>query len=131
RAPRAAPGEAPPAAGLNDPPSPVRRYGGPVRVSLMIEGQEGVTWPQWVALARACEDAGLEGLFRSDHYSGFFGGGGGADDAGAPPAGLAAIPERIQLAPGVSPATFRPPSVLARMVVTASHISGGRVELGF
>ena len=39
-----------------------------MRINLMIEGQEGVTWAQWVALAEAVEDAGLEGLFRSDHY---------------------------------------------------------------
>jgi alkanesulfonate monooxygenase SsuD/methylene tetrahydromethanopterin reductase-like flavin-dependent oxidoreductase (luciferase family) len=38
----------------------------------MIEGQEGVTWDDWVALAAACEDHGVEALFRSDHYiSGF------------------------------------------------------------
>jgi alkanesulfonate monooxygenase SsuD/methylene tetrahydromethanopterin reductase-like flavin-dependent oxidoreductase (luciferase family) len=30
----------------------------------------------------------------------------------------------------VSPATFRHPSLLAKMVVTADHVSGGRVELG-
>jgi alkanesulfonate monooxygenase SsuD/methylene tetrahydromethanopterin reductase-like flavin-dependent oxidoreductase (luciferase family) len=34
----------------------------------MIEGQEGVSWDQWLALALACEEAGLEALFRSDHY---------------------------------------------------------------
>ena len=39
-----------------------------MRVCLMIEGQEGVSWEQWVALARAAEAAGLDGLFRSDHY---------------------------------------------------------------
>jgi hypothetical protein len=33
----------------------------------MVEGQEGVGWPQWLALGRAAEAAGLEGLFRSDH----------------------------------------------------------------
>src|SRR5205823_2964385 len=38
----------------------------------MIEGQEGVTWDDWVALAEACEEHGVETLFRSDHYlSGF------------------------------------------------------------
>jgi len=38
----------------------------------MIEGQEGVTWEDWVALAEACEANGVEALFRSDHYvSGF------------------------------------------------------------
>ena len=35
---------------------------------LMIEGQEGVSWPQWLALARACEEHGVPALFRSDHY---------------------------------------------------------------
>ena len=42
-----------------------------MRVALMIEGQEGVTWDDWVALARACEESGVEAMFRSDHYSGF------------------------------------------------------------
>lgn len=37
-------------------------------VCLMIEGQEGVTWDQWVSLALVCEEHGFEGLFRSDHY---------------------------------------------------------------
>ena len=39
-----------------------------VRVCLMIEGQEGVTWDQWRALADTAEAAGFEALFRSDHY---------------------------------------------------------------
>jgi alkanesulfonate monooxygenase SsuD/methylene tetrahydromethanopterin reductase-like flavin-dependent oxidoreductase (luciferase family) len=96
----------------------------------MIEGQEGVTWEQWVALARACEDAGFEGLFRSDHYAGLRAPGGSLD-AWATLSALAVITDRIQLGSLVSPATFRHPSVLARMVSTVSHVSGGRVELGF
>ena len=39
-----------------------------MRVCLMIEGQEGVSWEQWLALAQAAEAANLDGLFRSDHY---------------------------------------------------------------
>ena len=39
-----------------------------MRLDLMIEGQEGVTWPQWQALALACEQHGIGTLFRSDHY---------------------------------------------------------------
>ena len=97
----------------------------------MIEGQEGVSWEQWVALARACEEGGLEGLFRSDHYQSVFDiPGRGSLDAWATLAGLAAVTERIRLGTMVSPATFRRPSVLARMVATADHISGGRIELG-
>ena len=39
-----------------------------MRLRLMIEGQEDVTWEDWLALARACERHGIEALFRSDHY---------------------------------------------------------------
>src|SRR5919197_4564183 len=96
----------------------------------MIEGQEGVSWEQWVALARACEDAGLEALFRSDHYSSFWRRAEGSLDAWATLSALAAITSTLRLGTLVSPATFRHPSVLARMVVTADHVSGGRIELG-
>ncbi len=97
----------------------------------MIEGQEGVTWDEWQALAVTCEAAGLEGLFRSDHYSGFHGSErAGSLDAWATICALAAITDTLRLGSLVSPATFRHPSVLARTVVTADHVSGGRVELG-
>ena len=39
-----------------------------MRVCLMIEGQEGVTWEEWLALAEACERSPIEAMFRSDHY---------------------------------------------------------------
>ena len=102
-----------------------------MRLCLMVEGQEGVSWDDWVALARACEEHRLEGLFRSDHYQSVFDiSGRGSLDAWATLAGLAAVTDRIRLGTMVSPATFRHPSILARMVVTVDHISGGRVELG-
>jgi F420-dependent oxidoreductase-like protein len=100
-------------------------------ICLMIEGQESVTWPQWVALAAACEAAGLEGLFRSDHYSSVQGRTERSSlDAWATLTALGALTERIQLGTMVTPASFRHPSVLAKQVVTADHASGGRVELG-
>ena len=99
-------------------------------VCLMIEGQEGVTWDDWVRLAGLCERHGLEGLFRSDHYTAIIRERADAHDAWATLAGLAAVTERIRLGTLVSPATFRHPSVLARMAVTVDHISRGRVEVG-
>jgi F420-dependent oxidoreductase-like protein len=97
----------------------------------MIEGQEGVTWDEWLALARAAEEAGLDALFRSDHYLSVQDRPErGSLDAWATLAALAQATERIKLGTLVSPATFRHPSVLAKMVVTADHISDGRVELG-
>ena len=100
-------------------------------ICLMIEGQEGVTWDQWVALARACEEHGFEGLFRSDHYLSFWDPKGrGALDAWATISALGTITDRIRLGAMVSPVTFRHPSELAKVVVTADHASKGRVELG-
>jgi alkanesulfonate monooxygenase SsuD/methylene tetrahydromethanopterin reductase-like flavin-dependent oxidoreductase (luciferase family) len=97
----------------------------------MIEGQEGVTWEQWLALAETAETAGLEGLFRSDHYKTIVRGGeAGSLDAWATLAALAARTERLRLGTLVSPVTFRHPAVLARNAITAGEISGGRVELG-
>jgi F420-dependent oxidoreductase-like protein len=96
----------------------------------MIEGQEGVTWDDWVRLARLAEEHGFEGLFRSDHYTAIIRPDADAHDAWATLAGLATLTERIRLGTLVSPVTFRHPSVLARMAVTVDHISRGRVEVG-
>jgi F420-dependent oxidoreductase-like protein len=101
-----------------------------MRVCLMIEGQEGVTWDRWRALAATAEEAGFEALFRSDHYMPLGGGEGGSLDAWATINALAAITSTIRLGTLVSPASFRHPSTLAREVVTADHVSNGRVELG-
>jgi alkanesulfonate monooxygenase SsuD/methylene tetrahydromethanopterin reductase-like flavin-dependent oxidoreductase (luciferase family) len=100
-------------------------------VCLMVEGQEGVSWEQWRALARAAEDAGLGALFRSDHYRSIVRGEpAGSLDAWATLAALATCTERIRLGTMVSPVTFRHPAVLAKNAVTVDHVSHGRVELG-
>ncbi len=96
----------------------------------MIEGQEGVTWEDWVRLARLAEESGFEGLFRSDHYTAIIRERADALDAWTTLAGLATQTERIRLGTLVSPATFRHPSVLARMAATVDHISKGRVDVG-
>jgi alkanesulfonate monooxygenase SsuD/methylene tetrahydromethanopterin reductase-like flavin-dependent oxidoreductase (luciferase family) len=102
-----------------------------MRLSLMLEGQEGIEWPQWLALAQAAEAAGLEGLFRSDHYRSIGRGDpAGSLDAWATLAALAACTERLRLGTLVSPVTFRPASVLAKCVTTVDRISNGRAELG-
>src|SRR5512132_172099 len=82
-----------------------------VRLALMIEGQEGVTWDDWAALASACEQHSVEALVRSDPYLS------GSDetrpalDAWTTLAGLAARTTKLQFGTLVSPATFRHPSV--------------------
>jgi F420-dependent oxidoreductase-like protein len=102
-----------------------------VEICLMIEGQEDVNWVDWQAIAAACEVHGVGTLFRSDHYLSVDDRRErGSLDAWATIAALAATTERLRLGTLVSPATFRHPAVLAKMAVTADHISGGRIELG-
>ncbi len=96
----------------------------------MIEGQEGVTWDDWVALADACEEHGVESLFRSDHYVSGFDESRPVLDAWATISGLAARTTKLELGTLVSPVTFRHPSLLARNAATAAEISGGRIVLG-
>lgn len=98
---------------------------------LMIEGQEGVTWEQWLSLALACEEHGFEALFRSDHYYSVVDAPDrGSTDAWTVLAALAARTERVRLGTLVSPVTFRHPTVLAKAAATVDEISGGRAELG-
>jgi F420-dependent oxidoreductase-like protein len=100
-------------------------------VCLMIEGQEDVTWDDWLALASACETHGVGTMFRSDHYLSVDDRRErGSLDAWATIAALSAVTVKLRLGTMVSPATFRHPAVLAKSVVTADHVSGGRVELG-
>lgn len=98
----------------------------------MIEGQEGVSWPQWQALALACEQSSVPALFRSDHYLNLDGRHPerGSLDAWGTLSALAAVTSTLRLGTMVSPATFRHPSTLAKLVTTADQLSNGRIELG-
>ena len=102
-----------------------------MRLALMIEGQEGVTWEDWCALADACEEHGVETLFRSDHYiSQGDEARNVAHDAWTTIAALAARTTTLRFGTLVSPVTFRAPGLLANAAATADHVSGGRIELG-
>ena len=100
-------------------------------VCLMIEGQEDVSWDDWLALASACETHGVGTLFRSDHYLSVDDRRErGSLDAWGTITALSATTVKLRLGTMVSPATFRHPAVLAKAAVTADHVSGGRIEVG-
>ncbi|HTG47229.1 MAG TPA: LLM class flavin-dependent oxidoreductase, partial [Actinomycetota bacterium] len=102
-----------------------------MRACVMIEGQQGVTWKDWCALADAAERLGFEGLFRSDHYFSAHGvSGRGSTDAWTLLGALAVQTRDLRLGTLVSPVTFREPALLAKAAVTVDEISGGRVEVG-
>src|ERR671925_328467 len=101
-----------------------------MRIALMVEGQEGVSWEEWLALAEACEQHGIEAMFRSDHYSSQTDTNRLATDAWTLLGALAARTSTLRFGTLVSPVTFRHPSVVARAAATVDHVSGGRVEVG-
>ena len=98
---------------------------------MFTEPQQGATYDQLLAIARASEHAGFGAFFRSDHYLAMGGDGlPGPTDAWITLAGLARETERIRLGTLVSSATFRLPGPLAIAVAQVDAMSGGRVELG-
>ncbi|MDQ3655681.1 MAG: TIGR03560 family F420-dependent LLM class oxidoreductase [Chloroflexota bacterium] len=101
-----------------------------IDVSIMIEGQQGLTWPRWQRLARAAEDLGFYGLFRSDHFSNPEGDFVDALETWVSFAWLASNTQRISFGPLVSPASFRNPSILAWQASAIDSLSGGRLRIG-
>ncbi len=99
-------------------------------IAIMIEGQNGLTWPRWQKIARIVEELGFTGLYRSDHYT----------NANPPDkeslelwvslTWLASHTERIQFGPLVSPLSFRHPTMTARMAAAVDDLSAGRLTLG-
>src|SRR5207248_9283565 len=70
---------------------------------------------------------------RSDHLLSVMAGEGGGRDCIETWVSLALAAEwtsRIEFGPLVSPVTFRPPAILARMAATVDQLSGGRLVLG-
>jgi F420-dependent oxidoreductase-like protein len=101
-----------------------------LEIAIMIEGQNGLTWPRWQKISRLVEDAGFVGLFRSDHFT----------NANPPDleslelwtslTWLADNTKRIEFGPLVTPFSFRHPAFTARMASAVDDLSGGRLTLG-
>ncbi|HZG93295.1 MAG TPA: LLM class F420-dependent oxidoreductase [Mycobacteriales bacterium] len=99
---------------------------------IMIEPQQGASYDDQLAVARATEDGGFDALFRSDHFlvMGDHDGLPGPTDAWVTLGALARETGRIRLGTMVTSATFRLPGLLAVQVAQVDAMSGGRVELG-
>jgi F420-dependent oxidoreductase-like protein len=99
-------------------------------VAMMVEGQNGLTWPRWQGIARAVEELGFAGLYRSDHMTN----GQGPDleslELWTSLTWLAGHTSRIEFGPMVSPVSFRHPVNTARMASAVDDLSGGRLRLG-
>jgi len=98
---------------------------------IFTEPQQGASYEELLAVARATERLGFDAFFTSDHYLAMSGDGlPGPTDAWTTLAGLARETGRIRLGTLVSSATYRQPGILAIQVAQIDQMSGGRVELG-
>ena len=96
-----------------------------------VEPQQGATYGDQLAVAKAAEALGYSAFFRSDHYVAMSGDGlPGPTDSWVTLAGIARETTSIRLGTMVTSATFRYPGPLAISVAQVDEMSGGRVELG-
>ncbi len=102
-----------------------------MKIGVMIEGQEGLTWERWFSIADRVESLGLDSLWRSDHFFSLMG------EMQRPAlecwtslTALAQRTQRIRFGPLVSPMTFRHPALLARMASAVDLLSNGRLVVG-
>src|SRR6516165_8410692 len=103
-----------------------------MQLRIFTEPQQGATYDDLLAVARAAEELGFDAFFRSDHFlkMGSVTGLPGPTDAWVTLAGLARDTSRIRLGTLVTSATFRLPGPLAVAVAEVDQMSSGRVELG-
>jgi len=101
-----------------------------LEIAIMIEGQNGLTWPRWKQIAKFVEEAGFVGLYRSDHITN-----------SNPPdieslelwtslTWLACNTKRIEFGPLVTPFSFQHPVHITRMASAIDDLSVGRLSLG-
>ena len=102
------------------------------RVGVQLpEVEREVRWPEYVAMARAADDAGFDSIWVGDHL--LYRADGrperGPWEAWSTLAALAAATERVELGPLVACTGFHEPAMLAKMASTVDEISGGRLVL--
>lgn len=102
-----------------------------MRLGIMVEGQEDVTWERWLRVIDLAERLGFESLWRSDHVCSVVGATERASLALWP--SLTAVPlcaSKLVFGQLVSPVSFRHPVELAQHAVALAQLSGGRFVLG-
>ena len=105
----------------------------PVRVGVQLpEVEREVRWPEYLAMARAAENAGFDTLWLGDHLLYRYGDGStrGPWEVWTMLAAIAASTSRIRLGPLVAATAFHAPPMLAKLAATVDEISGGRLILG-
>lgn len=101
-----------------------------MKLSVQIEGAQGLTWPLWQATVRDVEALGFAGLYCCDHFAN-----------AAPPdfdslevmtalTYAATVTTRMEMGMLVAPVSWRDPVMLARQSMAIDDLSGGRFVVG-
>lgn len=101
-----------------------------MKISVQIEGAQGLTWPTWQTLVREVGALPFAGLYCCDHFAN-----------AAPPdyfslevmtamTYAASHSERVELGTLVAPVSWRDPVMLARQAMAIDDLAGGRFVLG-
>jgi F420-dependent oxidoreductase-like protein len=101
-----------------------------LELAIMIEGQNGLTWPRWQKIVRLVEDLGFVGLFRSDHFTNSHSPDIESLELWSSLTWLAGNTKRIVFGSLVTPFSFRHPVHTARMASAVDDLSQGRLILG-
>ena len=101
-----------------------------LELAVMIEGQNGLTWPRWQKIVRLVEEMGFVGLFRSDHFTNSNEPDIDSLELWTSLTWLASHTKRIEFGPLVTPFSFRHPVHTARMASAVDDLSDGRLTLG-
>lgn len=101
-----------------------------LEIAIMIEGQNGLTWPRWQKIVRLVEELGFVGLYRSDHFTNMNPPDKESLELWVSLTWLACNTSRIEFGPLVTPFSFRHPAFTARMASAVDDLSNGRLTLG-
>lgn len=102
-----------------------------MKLGLLVEAEEGLTWERWRVILQAAERLEFDSVWISDHLQ--------SPWSSEPSRGLdawialtfaATHTRRLRIGSLVSPATLRPPVVLARMAAAVETLAPGRLTVG-
>ncbi len=101
-----------------------------MKVGVIVEGQEGLSWDAWRRIAVRTEELGFDSLWRSDHLLSIIDEGREATETWVALTVAALETKRLQIGSLVSPVTFRHPAMLAKLAASVDTLSAGRLVLG-
>jgi F420-dependent oxidoreductase-like protein len=101
-----------------------------LKLGVLIECEEGLTWDRWRRISACVEELGFESLWLSDHFMSSHDSQLDSLETWTALTVTAGETSRVRFGPLVCPMTFRHPSLVARIAAAVDVLSGGRLVVG-